>query len=105
MLIRAGRRQKTIVCPTRSPWAAKSPDPSFAFLPCNTGGLQLGWLTDIHLNFLSLESRSTFYTRIHNEDLNALLIGGEADSVVPILTELAAAVEIPDYFVLVMAFI
>ena len=72
-------------------------------MPCNTGGLQIGWLTDIHLNFLSLESRSTFYTRLHNENLDALLIGGdigEADSVVPILTELAAAVEIPVYFVL-----
>jgi Icc-related predicted phosphoesterase len=65
--------------------------------------VRIGWLTDIHLNFLSIERRSSFYTRIRNEKLDALLIGGdigEADSVVPILTELAAAVGVPVYFVL-----
>jgi Icc-related predicted phosphoesterase len=65
--------------------------------------LRIGWLTDIHLNFLSSDGRSAFYGRIQNEKLDALLVGGdigEADSVTQILGEFAAAIEIPIYFVL-----
>ena len=68
-----------------------------------TASLRIVWLTDVHLNFLSLESRAAFYARVHAEKPDALLIGGdigEADSVTGILAEFAAAVEVPIYFVL-----
>lgn len=65
--------------------------------------LRLGWLTDIHLNFLLPDRRADFYRRIAREKLDALLIGGdigEAPSVGGLLTEIAAALPIPIYFVL-----
>ena len=65
--------------------------------------LRAGWLTDIHLNFLSSESRSVFYRLIQREKLDVLLVGGdigEANSVTQILAELASAIKIPIYFVL-----
>lgn len=69
-----------------------------------TLSLRIGWLTDIHLNFVSPEKRSAFYSRIRSENLDGLLIGGdigEADSVSVLLAELAGAMdEIPVYFVL-----
>lgn len=71
--------------------------------PWDTVTLRIGWLTDIHLNFLSFEKRSTFYGRIQDEKLDALLVGGdigEADSVTQILAEFSAAIEVPLYFVL-----
>jgi Icc-related predicted phosphoesterase len=71
--------------------------------PCHTVSLHIGWVTDIHLNFLSFEKRLAFYERIKHEKLDALLVGGdigEADSVSQILAEFAAAIEIPLYFVL-----
>ena len=68
-----------------------------------TAGLRIAWLTDIHLNFLAVESRAAFYAQIRDGKPDTLLIGGdigEADSVAPILAELAAALEVPIYFVL-----
>jgi Icc-related predicted phosphoesterase len=66
--------------------------------------LRIGWLTDIHLNFVPPEGRSAFYSRIQSEKLDGLLIGGdigEADSVNGFLAEIAGALdEIPVYFVL-----
>ena len=65
--------------------------------------MRVGWLTDIHLNFLPPEARSDFYRRIADEKLDAILIGGdigEAESVAPMLAEFAATVSVPIYFVL-----
>jgi len=50
----------------------------------NTVCLRLGWLTDIHLNFVSLAKREEFYLTLCDQKLDALLLGGdigEADSV------------------------
>jgi Icc protein len=65
--------------------------------------LRLGWLTDIHLNFIRSRQRSDFYARLREEKLDALLLGGdigEADSVVKLLAEMAGGLHIPIYFVL-----
>jgi len=62
-----------------------------------------GWLTDIHLNFLSPAQRQQFYERLGAAGLDALLIGGdigEAPSVVRYLTELEEAFPGEIYFVL-----
>lgn len=64
---------------------------------------RLGWLTDIHLNFLSGARRRRFYDRLRASALDALLISGdigEADSVQRYLAELEAALQTPIYFVL-----
>jgi predicted phosphohydrolase len=64
---------------------------------------RLGWLTDIHLNFLSSAQRRQFYERLRAAGLEALLIGGdigEAPSVVRYLTELEEAFPGTIYFVL-----
>jgi Icc protein len=65
--------------------------------------LRAGWLTDIHLNFLSFESRSAFYGNIQSQKLDVLLVGGdigEANSVAQILSEFVSATQVPLYFVL-----
>ena len=64
--------------------------------------MRLGWLTDIHLNFVPPHGRENFYRSLP-PDLDALLIGGdigEADSVVPLLHEMQRARKLPIYFVL-----
>jgi len=64
---------------------------------------QLGWLTDIHLNFLSFAQRRAFYQDLCGAGLDALLIGGdigEAASLEQYLAELEAAFPGPIYFVL-----
>lgn len=65
--------------------------------------LRLGWLTDIHLNFISQDQRMEFYGRVRSTKLDAVLIGGdigEADSVQRFLSELEDSLEAPIYFVL-----
>ncbi len=65
--------------------------------------MRLGWLTDIHLNFVALANRSAFYSKLRAENLDAVLLGGdigEADSVTELLAEMASALSIPIYFVL-----
>jgi 3',5'-cyclic AMP phosphodiesterase CpdA len=65
--------------------------------------MRIGWLTDIHLSFLTFQERSAFYRRIQGEKLDALLIGGdigESDCVTQILAEFSEAIEAPIYFVL-----
>ena len=65
--------------------------------------LRLGWLTDIHCNFVSLEKRQSFYERILDQNLDALLLGGdigEADSAPQFLAEMEHALHVPIYFVL-----
>jgi Icc protein len=71
-------------------------------LPYNVG-LRLGWITDVHLNFVRPEKRSKFYAKLREEKLDALLFGGdigEADSVTEFLGQLADGLRIPIYFVL-----
>lgn len=68
-----------------------------------TVGLRLGWITDVHLNFVRASKRTKFYTRLGENKLDALLLGGdigEADSVAEFLGEIASTLEIPIYFVL-----
>jgi predicted phosphohydrolase len=65
--------------------------------------LRLGWLTDLHLNFVPPLRRSTFYAQVRRERLDAVLLGGdigEADSVTTLLAEMANELRIPIYFVL-----
>ena len=65
--------------------------------------MRLGWLTDIHLNFVSLPKRTAFYESLLNQNLDALLLGGdigEADSAPRFLAEIEQALHAPIYFVL-----
>jgi Icc-related predicted phosphoesterase len=66
-------------------------------------GLRVGWLTDIHLNFVTPRERSRFYALICEAQLDAILLGGdigEADSVIQRLAEIEDSLGIPIYFVL-----
>jgi Icc protein len=65
--------------------------------------LRAGWLTDIHLSFVSSGTRSRFYAQLRDQHLDVILLGGdigEADSVVQFLTEIESGLGIPIYFVL-----
>lgn len=64
--------------------------------------MKLAWLTDIHLNFLKVESRQKFYECILATDCDALLISGdiaEAPSLIDILNEMAGQIKKPIYFI------
>ena len=66
-------------------------------------GVRLGWLTDIHLNFLRPGQRPEFYSKLGEEKLDAIMLGGDighANSVTRFLTEMANELRIPIYFVL-----
>ena len=65
--------------------------------------MRLGWLTDIHLNFVSPPKRGVFYQSLLNQNLDGLLLGGdigEADSALQFLAEMEHALHLPIYFVL-----
>lgn len=65
--------------------------------------MKFSWLTDIHLNFLEQQDRFAFYDAILAMQSDAVLITGdiaEAPSVKILLTEMAAAIKQPIYFVL-----
>jgi len=65
--------------------------------------MRLGWITDIHLNFVSPLKRSEFWAHLRREKLQGLLLGGdvgEADSVTTFLAEIADELRTPIYFVL-----
>jgi len=65
--------------------------------------MRLGWVTDVHLNFVSPEGRERFYAQLRAAKLDGLLLGGdvgEADSVTTLLAEMADELKIPIYFVL-----
>lgn len=65
--------------------------------------MNLIWLTDIHLNFLSLEQRVDFYQKIIAVSGDKILISGdiaEAPSVSEILKEMVDIIQKPIYFVL-----
>jgi 3',5'-cyclic-AMP phosphodiesterase len=64
---------------------------------------KLAWVTDIHLNFLSIGETFEFYDKINKESPDILLVGGdiaEAPSIIASLEELSVIVEAPIYFVL-----
>jgi len=61
------------------------------------------WLTDIHLNFLRRLQLRAFYAKVKAERPDVVLVTGdiaESDSVEQFLADLAAAVEVPIYYVL-----
>jgi len=61
------------------------------------------WLTDIHINFLSLEDRQKFYAQITADHCDAVVITGdiaEAHNLSKLLTEMAEYCQRPIYFVL-----
>jgi Icc protein len=65
--------------------------------------VRLAWVTDVHLNFVPSRKRFAFYDRIRDAKPGALLLGGdigESDTVIRLLKEMAAALQIPIYFVL-----
>jgi predicted MPP superfamily phosphohydrolase len=65
--------------------------------------LRIGWLTDLHLNFVSPRKRTAFYARLRERNLDAILLGGdigEADSVTQLLAEIEREMQMPIYFVL-----
>ncbi len=65
--------------------------------------MKLAWLTDIHLNFLEIEERNSFYEKILQSGSDAILITGdiaEAPSLAGMLNEILAYINKPIYFVL-----
>lgn len=65
--------------------------------------MNLCWLTDIHLNFLSEKERFVFYEQINKKDCAGILIAGDiadAPSLNLILKEMVQALQKPIYFVL-----
>jgi Icc-related predicted phosphoesterase len=65
--------------------------------------MRLGWVTDVHLNFVSPQKRLALYAQLRGVKLDGLLLGGdvgEADSVTSFLAEIADELRIPIYFVL-----
>ncbi len=65
--------------------------------------MRVVWATDIHLNFLRPQERSSFYTSIRAKEPDAVFVTGdiaEAPSLRILLDEMRKAVEVPLYFVL-----
>lgn len=65
--------------------------------------MRLAWATDVHLNFLGVAQRARFAAEVAATETEGVLITGdiaEADSVEPLLEELAAVVKRPVWFVL-----
>ncbi len=65
--------------------------------------MRLGWLSDIHLNFLDAAALDLFLDELAASAADGWLVGGdigEADTVGPYLRRLAASVSVPVYFVL-----
>ena len=65
--------------------------------------MKLAWLTDTHLNFLSLDERKRFYSEIMQTSSDAVLMSGdiaEGPCITNILKEMSQQVQKPIYFVL-----
>ena len=65
--------------------------------------MRLGWMSDIHLNFLEKNDLRSFLLNLASQDVDGWLISGdigEASSVVRFLDLLASASDSPIYFVL-----
>jgi len=64
---------------------------------------RVGWVTDIHLDWLEEPGRLRFYETLREAALDVLLIGGDiglAESLTGLLAEVEDAIEVPIYFVL-----
>ncbi|WP_019218395.1 metallophosphoesterase family protein [Legionella tunisiensis] len=64
--------------------------------------MKLAWLTDIHLNFLEVESRQKYYEDILATGCDGVLISGdiaEAPSLIDILNEMVRQIKKPIYFI------
>ncbi|HAT2040374.1 TPA: metallophosphoesterase [Legionella pneumophila] len=64
--------------------------------------MKLAWLTDIHLNFLEVESRQKYYEDILATGCDATLISGdiaEAPSLINLLNEMVGQIKMPIYFI------
>ncbi|WP_115705387.1 metallophosphoesterase family protein [Legionella sainthelensi] len=64
--------------------------------------MKLAWLTDIHLNFLEVESRQKYYEDILATGCDASLISGdiaEAPSLINLLKEMVGQIKMPIYFI------
>ncbi len=65
--------------------------------------MKLGWLTDIHLNFIDEDARHKFFQEIVDTQCDGVLISGdiaEAPWLVDILNEMEEHVKKPIYFIL-----
>ena len=65
--------------------------------------MQLAWLTDVHLNFLTAPARRAFAADVVRTGADGVVVTGdiaEADSLAPLLEELADIVTRPVWFVL-----
>ena len=64
--------------------------------------MRLGWLTDIHLNFVDSDVRCALYDLVCQRCDGVVITGdiGESDSVVQYLSEMAGELARPIYFVL-----
>jgi len=65
--------------------------------------MKLVWLTDVHLNFLSIEARNIFYQDVIDSSCDCVVISGdiaESNSIIEILKEMANEIKKPIYFVL-----
>ena len=65
--------------------------------------MRLAWMTDIHLNFVQRSVVKALVAETHDAHPDAVLIGGdigEADSVCPLLENLAEQLDLPIFFVL-----
>jgi hypothetical protein len=65
--------------------------------------MKVGWLCDIHLNFLDIGRRVAFYEQLRAVGADAFLVGGdiaEAPGLSSYLEELAVGLGVPVYFVL-----
>lgn len=63
----------------------------------------LGWCTDIHLNFLERDERLAFYQEIAKAKPDALMITGdiaESEDLIEKLTEMVTELDMPIYYVL-----
>src|SRR5688572_22159487 len=68
-----------------------------------SGSMHLAWLTDIHLNFLEDDARRDFAAAVAATGADGVVVTGdiaEAESLVPMLEELAEVVARPVWFVL-----
>ena len=65
--------------------------------------MKLAWITDIHLNFIDIETRQKFYQEIIDSECDRILLSGdiaEAPNIKNLLQELSDFIEKPIYFVL-----
>lgn len=64
---------------------------------------KIAWVTDPHLNFLTLPDREAFYQQIKQAEVNSVLITGdiaESKDVCELLNEFSSSINRPIYFVL-----